>query len=55
MDNNEAKNNPLNQESENPYSTIASLEDRLKIISNLVVDRIIEDQQNTTLQRKQTK
>ncbi len=46
MDNNEAKNNPLSQESENPYSTITSLEDRLKVIANLIVDRIIENQQN---------
>ncbi len=46
MDNNEAKNTPINQESENPYLTIVSLEDRLKVIANLVVDRIIENQQN---------
>lgn len=55
MDNNEAKNDLLDLKSENPYATIASLEDRLKVIANLIVDRVIEDQQNGTLQRKLTK
>lgn len=52
MDNNKAKTTKLKQGSENPYSTTYSLEDRLKVIANLIVDRIIEDQQNGTLQRK---
>ena len=39
-------------ESEDPYSSIISLEDRLKVIANLIVDRIIEDQQNGTPQKK---
>lgn len=36
-------------ESENPYSSLVSLEDRLKVIANLIVDRVIEDQQSGTL------
>ena len=39
-------------ESDDPYSSIISLEDRLKVIANLIVDRIIEDQQNGTPQKK---
>ena len=55
MDNIVAKNKRMEENSENPYSTISTLEDRLKVLANLVVDRIIEDQQNGTLQRKLTK
>ena len=55
MDKIKAKNNKNKQDSENPYSTTITLEDRLKVLANLIVDRIIEDQQNGTLQRKLAK
>lgn len=38
--------------SDDPYSVIAPLEHRLKVIANLIVDRIIEDQQSGSLRTK---
>ena len=38
-----------NQEEKIPVTLTPSIEDRLKIIANLIVDRIIEDQQNGNL------
>ncbi len=40
-----------------PQTSTLSLEERLKVISNLIVDRIIEDQLNGSLRfkNKQTK
>lgn len=52
MDNYEAKNEVVDLESENPYSVNSPLEDRLKVIANLIIDRVIEDQQNGSLRLK---
>lgn len=53
MDNNKSNNNTSTElDLENPYSAQIPLEDRLKVIANLIVDRIIEDQQNGNQQLK---
>lgn len=56
MDNiEEEKTNAKRIETENPYSYFVSVEDRLKVIANLVVDRLIEDQQHGTLRLRSIK
>lgn len=37
------------KEYKRPATSNLSLEERLKVIANLIVDRIVEDQQNGTL------
>lgn len=46
------KQNQIKNQNKNVISPSLSLEDRLKVIANLIVDRIIEDQINETLQLK---
>lgn len=47
-----ANNTNKTEESERPLTSNLSLDERLKVIANLIVDRIIEDQQNGTLHFK---
>lgn len=47
-----SKNKRNISESGRPFTSTLPLEERLKIIANLMIDRILEEQRNGTLQLK---
>lgn len=47
-----SKNKMSLSESGRPFTSTLPLEERLRILANLIVDRILEDQRNDTLHIK---